>query len=295
MAKISLAHASNSQATQAEIALTDLGLINNISAKFRLVPAALAVLVQLTALATLLLAYWAISYLASTQFSTVLHAELNVIVFTFVMLQASTAALFSKLAGMAQWWRFIHFGFPIAIWSMLNLELSNTFYFIGFVVSLSLFWTTFRTQVPFFPSRPIVWQSIEKLIPLHKPLRLIDIGSGLGDMSMHMAKVRPDCQIEGIEIAPLPWLISVVRAKFKQSSAVFKIGDYQALNFADYDVIFAYLSPAAMVALWDKASKEMQPGSLLISLEFEIPNIKPAKIITNDGHCPTIYVWQINA
>jgi len=93
---------------------------------------------------------------------------------------------------------------------------------------------------------------------------------------MHIAKVRPDCQMLGIEVAPLPWLISHARGRWRRSTARFVLGDYHKLDFREFDVVFAYLSPAAMPALWQKASAEMRPGSLLISYEFEIPGLPPA-------------------
>lgn len=263
--------------------------IRVISSKIRLVPAALAILVQLAALITVIASSWIINLATLSYF----HTTFSPSVLVLVLMQAFYATAFSYLAGMASWWRWIHFGFPVAAWAMSNWHVPNELYLTGFIVSLSLFWTTFRSQVPFFPSRPIVWQQVAKLIPQGKSLRLIDIGSGLGDMPMHIAKVRPDSHIEGIEIAPLPWLISFVRAKVRRSSAVFKMGDYQTLNFANYDVIFAYLSPAAMLALWDKASHEMLSGSMLISLEFEIPGVVPSMRIAGQQNSPMIYVWKI--
>lgn len=252
-------------------------------------PATLAILVQCVALLAVIATVWIISLTTFAYF----HRTLSFSIFTLVLLQSFFATLFSRFVGMASWWRWIHFGFPLSMWAMSNFYIPNEVYFVGFIISLSLFWTTFRSQVPFFPSRPVVWQQVAKLIPQNKPIRLIDIGSGLGDLSMHIAKVRPECQIEGIEIAPLPWFVSFVRAKIRRSSAVFKMGNYHDLDFANYDVVFAYLSPAAMVALWEKASQEMQTGSLLISLEFEIPGITPTMRIAGHGHSPMIYVWKM--
>jgi hypothetical protein len=246
-------------------------------------PATLAVLVQCAAALAVLI------------FSRLIHlsADIALPIFALVLMQALLAAVFSNFVGMASWWRWIHLCFPIAIWVMSNWHVPNEFYLVGFVVSLSLFWTTFRSQVPFFPSRPVVWEQVVKLMPMDKSLRLIDIGSGLGDMSMYVAKMRPECHIEGIEIAPLPWLVSFVRGKIRRSSAIFKLGDYRALDFADYDIIFAYLSPAAMLALWEKANQEMKSGSLLISLEFEIPGANPSMRIAGGEDSPMIFVWQI--
>ena len=267
----------------------DFVLLKRISTKIRAVPAALAIFIQCAALITVIAMASAVSFLAS-EYS---HTTLSVSLVTFVLMQAVTASVFSYLIGMASWWRWIHFSFPLAIWGMSSWQVPSEIYLAGFIISLSLFWTTFRSQVPFFPSRPIVWQQVANIIPQDKPIRLIDIGCGLGDMAMHIAKVRPESRIEGIEIAPLPWLISYVRGKIKHSTATFTMGDYRALNFANHDVIFAYLSPAAMVSLWQKASLEMLPGSLLISLEFEIPGITPTMCIAGSNHSPTIYVWKM--
>ncbi len=271
------------------IAVRCQSFLGNIPTKLRLVPATLAILVQCAAMLTVVASARAIYLIGAVYF----NAELSFPILTLVLMQALTAATFSYLAGMASWWRWIHMSFPIAIWWMSGWHVPNEFYLTGFVVSLSLFWTTFRSQVPFFPSRPVVWQQVAGLMPQDKPMRMIDIGSGLGGMSMHISKVRPDSLIEGIEIAPLPWLVSFVRAQIQGSSAVFKLGDYRALDFANYDVIFAYLSPAPMLALWEKAQHEMRPGSLLISYEFEIPGAIPTLVIANGEKNPMLYVWNI--
>lgn len=262
----------------------------NLSARLSLKPATLAVLVQCSALCAVFFVTWLTHWISVVVFST----DLDFTVFTIVLLQAGFAAYFSHLAGMASWWRWIHLCFPMAVWLMSSWQIPNTFYLVGFIVTLSLYWTTFRTQVPFFPSRPVIWQQVAAIIPQDKPIRMIDIGSGLGDMSMHIARIRPDCVIEGIEIAPLPWLVSVVRAKLKRSAAVFKLGDYRELDFASYDVIFAYLSPAAMPALWEKSKAEMKSESLLISYEFEIQGISPTQVLTNGEREEKLYVWKLS-
>ncbi len=251
--------------------------------KVKLAPATLAIIIQLIAFITVLMCVLVVSYFSAIRFS----------LWTLVLLQSLIATTLCQLAGMAIWWRWIHFIFPLAIYGMSLWTVPNEVYLIGFLISLSVFWTTFRSQVPFFPSRPIVWQKVADLIPPSQTIRMIDIGSGLGDLSMHIAKANQNSQIEGIEIAPLPWLISVVRAWWRRSSAQFRLGNYHELDFAQYDLVFAYLSPAAMLALWQKAQQEMQPGSLLVSYEFEIPGIPPTFTIENGAHSPTIFVWKI--
>jgi hypothetical protein len=48
-----------------------------------------------------------------------------------------------------------------------------------------------------------------------------------------------------------------------------------------------------MGMLWEKASQEMRSGSLLISLEFEIPGVIENMQIAGNENSPSIYVWKI--
>lgn len=252
-------------------------------------PATLALALQGAALLCVLAIAWLLQWLAAVY----LHLDFSLSLLLCVLLQATIAALFSVWAGMASWWRWIHAGFPLAICLMTLLHVPSAWYLFGFIVSLALFWTTFRSQVPFFPSRPVVWQQLAQLLPA-VPLRIVDIGSGLGDLSMHLSALRSDCRLEGVEIAPLPWLVSYLRARLRRSAAVFKLGDYQALDFGLYDVIFAYLSPAAMPGLWQKARLEMRPGAMLISYEFDIVGVAPTAVVATAAGRAALYVWRID-
>lgn len=248
---------------------------------FRL-PAAQAALVQSGALVAVFLSMLLVNSLFPVGFPF----------FSLVVMQAVLATAICQWVRMASWWRWIHFGFPISIWVMSMWQIPGEIYLTGFLVSLGLFWTTFRTQVPFYPSRPAIWHKVAELMPQNRPVRMIDIGSGLGDLAMHIANSRPDSCIEGIEIAPLPLLVSKVRALIRNSKAVFLRGNYYDLDFGQYDIVFAYLSPAAMPALWEKARHEMQAGSLLISYEFDIPGTTPHHIVGATADANRIYVWK---
>jgi len=76
------------------------------------------------------------------------------------------------------------------------------------------------------------------------------------------------------------------------SRARFLRGDYERLDFADYDAVFAYLSPAAMTALWRKAKKEMRPGSMLMSYEFAINDSTPTLSVYLPNTGRTLYIWH---
>jgi SAM-dependent methyltransferase len=209
------------------------------------------------------------------------------------LLQGLIAAVLSRIFRQARWWQLIQLLFPVAALLVNALHLPPPIFLGGFLFFLLLFWSTFRTQVPYYPSRTSTWQSVDDLLPADAPLRIIDIGSGLGGFVLSLARRRTSGTFAGIEIAPLPWLVSELRARCMGSRAKFMLGDYTGLDFADYDVIFAYLSPVAMTALWDKARSEMHPGSLLLSYEFPIEGIAPDITINASNKGTILYGWRI--
>jgi hypothetical protein len=221
------------------------------------------------------------------------------------MAQGVVAALLTWRLGLAVWWRWIQLLFAPAVLATSALQLPPWLFLLVFLVLLGLYWSTFRTQVPYYPSTPAVWdavrQALERERPLagapERPLRLIDIGSGLGGLVLYLARARPDAECVGIELAPLPWLASWLRARLAgggggaRNRATFLLGDYDKLDFAAFDMVFAYLSPAAMDALWRKAAAEMAPGAMLISYEFAIDARAPDRTIHATENGPALYIW----
>jgi SAM-dependent methyltransferase len=244
------------------------------------IPALRALAIQLAAFLPTLGAVYLLARLGVRP--TYLHAAL---------LQGAFAALLTAKAGLARWWWPIQLAFAPAVLAAHALALPAPLFLAAFLFLLLLFWSTFRTQVPYYPSGPAVRTLAAGLLP-PGPARAIDIGSGFGGLALALARARPEAAVEGIELAPLPWLVSRARAACAAHPARFTRGDYNALDFADYDLVYAYLSPAAMEALWRKAESEMRPGSLLASYEFLAPGRAPDQSPVPDGGKRTLHVWR---
>lgn len=210
----------------------------------------------------------------------------------FALLQGIMAAAITYQRSLAPWWMLIQFFFPIALVTMLAIQLPPSLFLVAFLFLLGFYWNTFRTQVPFYPSHPAVSLLVSRIVPQDRPFSFIDIGSGLGGLVMDLAETRSDSIFTGIEIAPLPWLASFLRGRMRRSHARFYRGDYNDLHFASYDVIFAHLSPAAMPSLWNKAKNEMRPGTLLLSYRFIVPGTTPEVIKINSGKA-ALYIWHM--
>jgi len=208
------------------------------------------------------------------------------------LIQGAWAALLAWRFGLAVWWRAIELAFPSGVLVARGLDLPPSLFFILFVLFLLVYWSTFRTQVPYYPSGRGAWDAVADALPADRPLAIVDVGSGLGGLVLDLARRRPDAQVDGIELAPLPWFVGRLRGTLSGSRARFLRGDYESLNFGHYDVVFAYLSPAAMGGLWRKVESEMRPGSMLLSYEFDIPGRMPDRRIVTTNSKKILYLWQ---
>ncbi|BBP00492.1 class I SAM-dependent methyltransferase [Sulfuriferula nivalis] len=214
-------------------------------------------------------------------------------IYEIALSQGIIAALWSKKIKLAVWWWLIQFLMPFALLAALSWHLSATIYLSAFLFFVVFYGHTFRTQVPYYPSSKSTWYGVESTLPKDRPLYIIDVGSGLGGLVLHLAKNYPNCQVVGVELSWLPWLFSWLRGYFSHSNARFLRVDYMTLDFAQFDVVFAYLSPAAMPALWYKARAEMRPGAILLSNEFVVPE-HPADITIQTEQMRTpLYAWYI--
>jgi len=218
---------------------------------------------------------------------------LHIHIIFFLMLQGAIATVASRKNRLAPWWLWIQFFFPLIFWMVQSLRLPSVFFLAGFVFLVILYWTTFRSQVPFYPSRHAVWVAVGRLFPPDQSLRMLDAGSGVGGMVIYLAAHHPYARFIGIEAAPLPWLISWIRSYGGLHNKRFIFGNYNHQNFAEYDRVFAYLSPAAMPELWKKARSEMRPGTMLLSYEFAIPEVESHSQLMPEAGGPILHIWHM--
>lgn len=206
--------------------------------------------------------------------------------------QGLVAAALSWQCRQDAWWPPIHFLFPAAITGAMHVAVTKEFFLAGFILFAALYWTTFRTRVPYYPSGKKVWRTLVQSLPSGE-LTVADVGSGMGGLVLHVARARSDTHCLGIEAAPLPWLVSRVHAWLQASTCRFKWGRYESVDFSGFDVVFAYLSPAAMPALWQQARAQMRPGSLLFSFEFPITAAPEPMTIVVPEESAVLYCWRM--
>ncbi|MET7015259.1 class I SAM-dependent methyltransferase [Uliginosibacterium flavum] len=208
-------------------------------------------------------------------------------------LQGGLAAIVSALLLAPRWWWPIHLVFVPALVLAIQLQLPISIYAAGFFILLLTYWSTFRTQVPLFLSNRITVHRLAAWLADDQALKVLDLGSGTGSFALSLAQLRPDWRVTGIESAPGPFVISRWLGR-KANNLTLLRADFWPHSLASYDVVYAFLSPVPMPSLWQKARKEMRPGSLLISNSFPIPGITPDKILSiNDRRQTQLFVYRI--
>jgi predicted O-methyltransferase YrrM len=180
-------------------------------------------------------------------------------------------------------------GFVPLLWFALQSEISSLWYLTGFLLLAATSLGSIRTRVPLFLSSPQAAAALANHLPDRG--RLLDLGCGLGGPLARLATLRPDARLSGVEAAPLNWLVARLRLAGRASV---ELGSLWETDLGRYDVVYAYLSPAPMPRLWEKAREEMRPGSLLVSNSFAIPGVTPDEVVElHDRAQARLLIWRM--
>ncbi|MFM2287334.1 MAG: hypothetical protein RL684_477 [Pseudomonadota bacterium] len=197
----------------------------------------------------------------------------------------AVAALVGRLLRLEFWWMLILAAFPLATGALAARPLASGWYLGLFGLLWLVYWSSFSTRVPLYLSGPKVRNALLARLPpagrpAGMPLRFVDLGCGLGGLTLALARARPDGQFRGVELAPLPAAIALLRAHFARlpnlQLARASLWDEPLVN---HDVVYCFLSPVPMPQLWQKAQREMRAGALFVSNSFTVPGVPPDEVI----------------
>jgi len=201
-------------------------------------------------------------------------------IWTLVFVQAIAAVVIAAWLRSARWWLPIHLVFtPLAV-AALALGVPSWVWLAAFVALALVYWGSFRTQVPLFLTNRKTAKAVAGLLP-PQSVAVLDIGCGIGSLLVVLAESRADVRLTGIENAPVPFVLARLRSRRWPNAAVMR-GDFFAHSWAEFDLVYAFLSPVPMARVWEKAQREMKAGSLLVSNGFEIPARAPDRVVEID-------------
>jgi len=135
-----------------------------------------------------------------------------------------------------------------------------------------------KTGVPVFPSMPAVRKKIVALLrgdadqrKEARPYHVLDLGSGSGQLSRHIALALPEAQVTGIELSYIPWARSCAWQKlFGPRNLEYRRGDFWLCDIANADAVITYLPGKIMERVGEKLHRELRPDSLVIANTFPL-------------------------
>lgn len=193
---------------------------------------------------------------------------------------------------LPRWWLPINFLFVPALVAMHGLAFASHWYLAAFALLLLVYWSVARTRVPLYLSSRKAWQAVAERLP--PAAMVVDLGSGLGGLLSFLAQQRPDGRYVGMEIAPLPFLVSWLRMRMSKRRCEVRWSSLWRTDLQPFDVVYAYLSPVPMADLWRKIQHEMRPGTLFISNTFQVPGVEPSEVVElDDLHQSRLYLYRL--
>lgn len=210
------------------------------------------------------------------------------------LLQGLMAASIGRWLGLSRWWWWLNLAFVPALLAFGGAPLPSWVFLLAFVLLLLLNWNSFTERVPLYLTGAQGTQLLAEIVAQQPTaLRFVDLGCGPGGPLLALARQFPQGQFVGVETAPLSFLLAWMRSLTQRNCRI----RYQSLwrtDLAEFNLVYCFLSPAPMADLWQKACKEMQPGTLLVSNTFGVPDV-PAdqQLKLNDWRDSSLLLWRI--
>lgn len=197
----------------------------------------------------------------------------------------------ASLTRQPSWWKVMHAAFMPLAWAVTQLDIDPGWFLLAFMLLLLIYRGAVTEQVPLYLTNAATARALAGLVGEGK--RFLDLGAGLGSTLLPLARSYPNAHFTGVENAPLTWAIGWLRTRGR-ANVEWRWGDLWQADVGDFDVVYAFLSPAPMPALWEKLRAEMKPGSLFISNSFPIPEVDAARIVEVQCNPPRcLYCYRI--
>jgi len=203
------------------------------------------------------------------------------------------ALLIAIFTRQTWWWRIMHALFAPLAWWIAALSIDPGWFLLAFILMLLVYRGAITGQIPLYLSNRDTAMALAELTSKRAGMRFVDLGAGIGSVLLPLAKTLPTAQFSGIENAPATWLFGYLRT-IGISNCSWRWGDIWRVNLAEYDAVYAFLSPTPMPALWEKVLREMRPGSLFISNSFPVPGVEANDIVEiDDARQTRLYCYRL--
>ncbi len=210
---------------------------------------------------------------------------------SWTLVQSACAGATAAALGLAWWWIVLSLAFVPALAIGVAGALPPQWSAAILIALVLVYGGAQRTRVPLYLSNLAAVRALRNLVPMDRPLSFLDVGSGIGTVLAAIASSHSNVAVQGVERAPIPFFLAFLRAVLGRHRYRVRWGNLWSTDLSGHDVVYAYLSPVPMPLLWEKARREMRPGSLLVSFCFAVPGVVPWKTVAAGGNW--LYVWRL--
>jgi SAM-dependent methyltransferase len=209
-------------------------------------------------------------------------------------LSLAIATILSVIVKLPIPWIAMNGVLPIAAFLSLSTEVSGIYYLVPLIALALIFGPAIRDRVPYFPTTKPCYQIILSELPDDKEFSFVDLGCGLADLMIYLARERPNGDFTGVELGVLPYILAKIRIKrSKLSNITVECRDIWRYKTDRFDYIYSFLSPAAMPRVWEKISVEHKPGAVFISNSFPVSEIAEREVDIPDLIGSRLFIYGL--
>jgi hypothetical protein len=218
---------------------------------------------------------------------------LNIQSYRFVVFQAILSSIITQMIfKLPKWFLYISILFPILL--VIGLQFSHVsswVYGLLFAFFALTFSHTLKERVPLYLSNKQTHEALRKFLTQQQASTFIDLGSGLGGVVRAMN--QQNITSVGVESAPLLWGVSALLSTLTSKGKILRKNIWDT-DLLDFDVVYAFLSPAIMDKLYIYLHSEMKAGSTFISNSFAVHGVEPDEVWQLSDHRKTkLYFYKI--
>ena len=148
------------------------------------------------------------------------------------------------------------------------------------------------SDVPYVPTPQDVVEKMLEMAGVTEDDLVYDLGSGDGRIVITAAQ-KYGARGVGIDIDPQR--IREARKNAKEAGVTdlveFRQGDLFETDLSDATAVTLYLLPSLNVKLRPKLFEELEPGTPIVSHDFDMGAWEPERVVRMDGS--TVYLWHV--
>lgn len=205
------------------------------------------------------------------------------------------AGSFSTAASLCgpNWWRrlIIAAGFPLSFLVLSASQLPAWGWLLPLALLLLIYPLNAWRDAPVFPTPFNALKGLAEVVQLPGQALVLDAGCGMGDGLRALRSALPQARLNGLEWS---WPLAIACA-LRCPWARVRRGDIWLADWSGYQLVYLFQRPESMGRAAVKAATEMQPGSWLVSLDFQLPGVEATVCLQgNSRHTVWIYAMPLD-